>query len=203
MNWEQGKFFIAQAPGPNAGASQIVPLDPEATTQWEAAASGIEAWMGSWGWKEETNQTNSSTPTSLPAPGKSSSPAGGGGGGLSNGAKAGAAVGSVLGAAILLFSIYRVVVFWRRRGTEERGRGEDERNVFEADEGRKREVVEAGWVDPRELGGGGGGVHEVDEAGIYEVGSRERYEADGGIVGSGVGNVLSARERNTNGIAGY
>lgn len=188
MNWEQGKFFIAQAPGPNAGASQIVPLDPEATTV-AAAASGIEAWMGSWGWKDETNQSNSSTPTPVSAPGKSSSPAGGGGGGggLSNGAKAGAAVGSVLGAAILLFAIYRVVVFWRGRGRGGRGQGEDERDVFEADEGRKREVVEAGWVNPRELGGGGGGVHEVDEGGIYEVGSRERYEADGGTVGGGGG----------------
>ena len=193
MNWEQGKFFLAQAPGPNAGSSQIVPLDPGATTV--AAASGIEAWMGSWGWKEETNQTNASAPTPpVSAPGKPSSPAGGSGGGLPNGAKAGAAVGSVLGATILLFSIYRVVVFWRGRGRGGKGQGEVERDVFEADEGRKRVVVEAGWVDPRELGGGGGGVHEVDEVGIYEAGSRERYEADGGKVEGEGGNVLSVRK---------
>ncbi len=192
MNWEQGKFFIAQAPGPNAGASQIVPLDPEATTV--AAASGIEAWMGSWGWKEETNQSNASASTPVPAPGKSSSPAGGGGGGLSRGAKAGAAVGSLLGAAILLSSIYMVVVFWRGRERSGRGRGKDERDIFEADEGRKRVVVEAGWADPRELGGGGGGAHEVDEAGICEVGSRERYEIDGVTVGGGGGKVLSVRK---------
>ena len=191
MNWEQGKFFLGQAPGPNAGASQIVPLDPEATTV--AAASGIEAWMGSWGWKEETSQTNASAPTPVPVPGKSSFPAGGGGG-LSRGAKAGAAVGSVLGAAILLSFIYVTVVFWRGRRRGGREPGKDGRDVFETDEGRKRVVVEAGWVDPRELGGGGGEAHEVDEGVIYEVGSRERYEADGGQVGGGGGNVLSVRK---------
>ena len=66
MNWQQGKFFLAQAPGPGVGASDVKPIGPNDIT---ISSNPIEDFQVTWAreWKSpsdtdnDTNTTTSST----------------------------------------------------------------------------------------------------------------------------------------------
>ena len=90
MNWEQGKFFLAQAPGPDGGASQVMTIQP---TDIALGSNPINNFDTSWArkWKP----LPSATPSSIPPAQKPTTSAG-----LSTGAKAGIGVG----AGILFFA---------------------------------------------------------------------------------------------------
>ena len=51
INWEAKKFFVAQAPGPNSGGSNVVSINPSDTTlKSPTPASSLAAtWQGKWG----------------------------------------------------------------------------------------------------------------------------------------------------------
>lgn len=166
VNWEQGKFFMAQAPGPAVGASQIVPMDPTATT---IASNDISEFAGSW------VGTQYWTALSL----NSKAPSGGGGGGgrgavrLSGGAIAGIVVGAIIG-AVLLLSVILFCVRRRRRSSLNAAAAlpaDDEEHpprVHEMPmESARHEIA---YQDPQELGHGE--AHEADGATL-------RYEMDG------------------------
>lgn len=161
INWEQGKFFLAQAPGPAVGASQIVPIEPTATT---IASNDVSEFAASWPspyWNPiaESNE-NSSNKNS----------GGGGGGGLSGGAIAGIVIGVV---ALLLALVLRCV--WRRRrraaatAAEPAGAPLHENGPGIEKLGDPRHEI--GYQDPRELGYG-----EPHEA---EGRQSQRYEMNG------------------------
>ena len=106
MNWQDNKFFLAQAPGPGVGASNIRTIQPNDVT---INSDPIENFGTTWArnWKAISDTDNDKNTTSNPT-----SPTNESGSGLSSGAKAGIAVGVVVGVvavagAVLLFCIRR------------------------------------------------------------------------------------------------
>lgn len=85
MNWEQNKWFMAQAPGPGVGASNVQPIgDADTSINSDPIGNFATAWAKDW------------TPVSQSGTGKAGDKNPGGGSfksGLSTGAKAGIGVG--------------------------------------------------------------------------------------------------------------
>ena len=162
INWEQGKFFLAQAPGPAVGASQIAAIDPTATT---IASNDISQFALSW-----------PAPYWVPIGGKvvpNNNSGGSGGGGLSGGAIAGIVVGAIIGIALLL-AVVLLCMRRRRRRAAEAAAGTSGATYHEYDPvpeklGEPRHEI--GYQDPRELGYGE--AHEADGRGS------QRYEMNG------------------------
>lgn len=94
MNWEQNKFFMAQAPGPGVGASNVQSIGPNDTS---INSDPIENFATTWanGWTVITSTTNPAGQTSRE--GSNSD--------LSNGAKAGIGVGVAIGAICVLVAL--------------------------------------------------------------------------------------------------
>lgn len=102
MNWEQRKFFLAQAPGPGAAAPNLQDMATDATTiSSDPIADFASSWSGVW---KSTAQTTPSTNQTTPSDGNSEGSGttsgaptpNNGGGGLSAGAKAGIAIADVV-----------------------------------------------------------------------------------------------------------
>lgn len=146
VKWEQGKFVIAQAPGPAVGASQIVPVVPRATNIASNDISEFAAgWIGTQYW----------TALSRNSTGPSDGSSGGGGGGeLSGGAFAGIVVGIVVG-AVLLFSVIWFCV--RRRSRSSANTAADD-GTYDKYPPQVHEMTmdsarhDIGYQDPQELG---------------------------------------------------
>ena len=110
MNWQEEKFFLAQAPGPGVGASDIRSIQSNDVT---IKSDPIENFATSWArnWKavsDTTNDTNTASNSTSPT-NEQNEPSGSG---LSSGAKAGIAVGVIVGVlavagAVLLFCMRR------------------------------------------------------------------------------------------------
>ena len=105
INWDQLKFFLAQAPGPNSGPSQITTIETSDTT---IGANPIDSFENSWSqtWTA-LPESNSSTPGSSADGGNSTnvSPVKQGNSGLSDSAKIGIGVGIGVLAVLLLAGI--------------------------------------------------------------------------------------------------
>ena len=114
MNWQQEKFFLAQAPGPGVGASNIKPIGPYDTS---IDADPIEkfgmTWARDWTALSDANESRNSTPFPTAHRPKDTPDTGSSknrtaipttrqkdvlGSGLSSGTKAGIAVGAIVGA---------------------------------------------------------------------------------------------------------
>ena len=162
INWEQGKFFLAQAAGPAVGPSQIAPIDPTATT---IASNDISQFALSWparywepiGGKVVPNDNSG----------------GSGGGGISGGVIAGIVIGAIIGIALLL-AVVLLCMRRRRRRAAEAAAGTSGATYHEYDPvpeklGEPRH--EFGYQDPRELG-----YREAHEADGREG---QRYEMNG------------------------
>ncbi|KAL8787503.1 MAG: hypothetical protein Q9195_007750 [Heterodermia aff. obscurata] len=118
MNWEQRKFFLAQAPGPGATAPNLQDISTDATMiSSNPIADFASSWSGVW---KTTAQKNSSTSQTTPSDTNSdgpnttsSTPTPNGGDGLSAGAKAGIAIGVVVAVIVVLGLIF--ILLRRRR----------------------------------------------------------------------------------------
>ena len=97
INWQQSKYFVAQAPGPGAAAPNLQPIEPTDAT---IASNPITDFASSWehNWTpiaaSSINNTTGAAPTGPVSVPTSKS-------GLSSGAKAGIAVGLVVGVLLL------------------------------------------------------------------------------------------------------
>ena len=110
MNWEQKKFFLAQAPGPGVGASNIRPIQSnDVTIKSDPIENFATTWASTWEAISNTNNEKNTTSNSTnPTDGQNERPASG----MSSGTKAGIAVGVVVGilavaGAVLLFCMRR------------------------------------------------------------------------------------------------
>ena len=119
MNWEQRKFFLAQAPGPGAAAPNLQDISTDATMiSSNPVADFASSWSGIW---KTTSQTSPSAGQTTPSDGSSgggntssSTPTPSGGSGLSAGAKAGIGIGVVVAVLAVLGLGF---IFFRRRRT--------------------------------------------------------------------------------------
>ena len=117
MNWEQRKFFLAQAPGPGAAAPNLQDMSTDATMiSSNPIADFASSWSGVWKSTAQTtpstDQTNPSDTDSEGSDATSSTPTPNGGGGLSAGAIAGIAIADVVAVLAALGLGY---LFLRRR----------------------------------------------------------------------------------------
>ncbi|EEY17874.1 conserved hypothetical protein [Verticillium alfalfae VaMs.102] len=114
-NWNQDKWFVAQAPGPKVQASPDVVAIQESD---EVIESGSNDWAASWDgfWKVLTPDEVDVGPASTGLNTETASPPGddtaGDGGGLSTGAMAG--IGAAAGAVVLAF-LAAGFLLWRKR----------------------------------------------------------------------------------------
>jgi hypothetical protein len=114
MNWEEGKFWMGQAPGPSSGASVITSIKKTDTTISKAEFSWNSSWANTWKVTSE-NETQIQTATSATPLASTSTAATSNGtsiSGLSPGAMAGIGVGS---AVVALCVISGALYFIRRR----------------------------------------------------------------------------------------
>ena len=115
-NWEQGKFFLAQAPGPNSGPSQITAIE---STDITIASNTIDTYTDSWSQKwtvlplppGTSNPNSNSTGTDVPNTTTNTST---GSSGLSTGAKAGIGIG-IAAVVLILLAVLATCLFKRRR----------------------------------------------------------------------------------------
>ena len=116
VNWEQNKFFLAQASGPGSGPSSISPIQPSDDTIVSGPDSDfLKTWNSKWVVLPSNTSSRADNTTSLPPP-ISPPPTG-----LSTGAIAGIAVG--IGAAALIAIIAVVLFCLRRRRRRQASRG--------------------------------------------------------------------------------
>ena len=133
MNWQQGKFFLAQAPGPGVGASNVKSISPNDLT---ISSNPIEDFAVTWAreWKspsDNNNDRNTTTSSTTIAPeGKGNSDTDNSktfttistsatngqnstsGSGMSSGTKAGIAIGAAVGALAVAGAV--LLSCWRR-----------------------------------------------------------------------------------------
>ena len=112
VTWDQGKFFLAQAPGPNSGPSQITTIQTsDITIQSNSIDTYTASWIDKWtpiplpSSPSSSNSTNGTveTPSSTKATG------------ISSGAKTGIGIGIAAAAVILLGLLTACFVARRKR----------------------------------------------------------------------------------------
>lgn len=158
VNWVQGKFFVAQAPGPGAAAPNLQPIEAtQATITSNPISDFASSWEQKWTPIAAAAGNNASGGTATTSASASST-----GSGLSSGAKAGIAVGVIVGvlalAAVLFFYLRR-----RRGGkvppSQELGHEEGVKKTHAFDSSVPQEKMGQGLS--HELGGEGL-PHEVE-----------------------------------------
>ncbi len=153
MNWDLQKFFVAQAPGPGVGQSQILEIGSKAISiDANPISNFYTTWTGHWTPIFDSPASNTST-----AHGRS----------LRGGAKAGIGVGVTLGTiAFVAMVIFLFARRKRRNSAQHRDKHQSEGDpIF--DETRAHRVHEIGVHRPNEMGKGQ--AHEIGEGQIYEV----------------------------------
>lgn len=154
MNWELEKFFLAQAPGPSVGPSQIQEISSKTTNITSNPISGFSTtWAKNW-----APIIDSSTPKTIQAMGT----------GLGRGAKAGVGVGVALVSIVIAAA---VLFFFARRRRRNRVQHQDkylsDREPI-VDETQANRAHEIAGQEPKEIGKGQ--AHEMGEGQIHEVG---------------------------------
>lgn len=153
MNWELEKFFLAQAPGPSVGPSQIQEISSKTTNITSNPISGFSTtWAKNW-----APIIDSSAPKTIQAMGT----------GLGRGAKAGIGVGVALGSIAVAAA---VLFFFARRRRRNRVQHQDkylsDREPI-VDETQANRAHEIAGQEPKEIGKGQ--AHEMGEGQIHEV----------------------------------
>ena len=109
MNWEKSQFFLAQAPGPGAAAPNIQAIASDATTIKSDPISNFAAsWDQTWTPIGPSAANGNGSSNTDPPPN--------GGSGLSGGAKAGIAVGVIVGVLATTGLVLLLCLRRRRRG---------------------------------------------------------------------------------------
>ena len=160
MNWQQEKFFLAQAPGPGVGASNIRPIQPkDITIKSDPIENFATTWARNWEDISDTdNDKNTTSNSTSPTNGQNEHPASG----ISSGTKAGIAVGVVVGVlavagAVLLFCMRR-----RRTGMPPQENVVPKKsNIFVHEKDGVAAVPEIGEGLPCNEAGEGHDVHEL------------------------------------------
>lgn len=171
MNWEQKKFFLAQAPGPGAQPPNVQDIAKDDVVIQSDPIDGFESsWNKTWTPLLEASSSaglgnsSSSGPAQAPASQASSK------GGLSGGAKAGIAVGAILGGVL----IGAVVLFllcdcrWNRdknaSGLTHRTKKAGQQGLMKPLEKDGRQVLAVGELDSKNM------PHELgNERQLYEL----------------------------------
>jgi hypothetical protein len=143
MNWNNSKWWMAQAPGPQALLPTVTSLQNSSETI--TAIAGESLWTSSWDgiWTPLSEQNKNSTNNGAPSPPERHKRP------LSTGLKAGIAVGAVVGAALLLGAAF-LIFHWQKGGsdtsskqsgfplTQQQGRYRD--NLHDSQQGFKSEL---------------------------------------------------------------
>ena len=169
VSYDQNKLFLAQAPGPNIGTSNVLPWLPTDITMKTSASTFAETWAQSW---KPLPSNSSMSATSANSPSQPSST-------LSAGAIAGIVIAIVAAAAITISMLFllrrrrrRQAVEWKPISPPEMGASEQE------SQGRVHEVN--GLVTPE---ADGNTFYEVgSDSQRHEMGEQIRYEAGEGPV---------------------
>ena len=110
MNWQKEKFFLAQAPGPGVGASNISSIQSNDTTiNSDPIENFVTTWARNWEAISDNDNDNNTTPN--PTHGQNEPSVSG----LSSGAKVGIAVGVVVGVLAVAGAVW--LFYMRRRMT--------------------------------------------------------------------------------------
>lgn len=109
MNWQEEKFFLAQAPGPGVGASNIRPIQSnDVTINSDPIDNFATTWARNWEAISNTDNDKNTTSNSTSPTNEQNRPSASG---MSGGTKAGIAVGVVVG----VLAIAGAVLFFCRR----------------------------------------------------------------------------------------
>ncbi|KAM0797550.1 aspartic peptidase domain-containing protein [Usnea florida] len=152
MNWQLEKFFVAQAPGPGVGASNIQPIGandiPITTDPIENFAS---TWAKNWPVLSDTNDTNP-------------------GSGLASRTKTGIAVGAVVASFVVAGGILLCCSRKRKRAVPQRGKDvSQELDTTFYEKGGTTLYEKDGWSRAIEVGIALS--HEADASNqVYEIG---------------------------------
>ena len=110
MNWQEEKFFLAQAPGPGVGASNIRPIQStDITINFDPIDNFATTWARNW---EAISNTDNDRNTSSNSTSPTDEQNGPSASGMSSGTKAGIAVGVIVGVLAIAGA---VLLFCRRR----------------------------------------------------------------------------------------
>ena len=110
MNWQEAKFFLAQAPGPGVGASNIRSIQSnDITINSDPIENFATSWTRNWKAVSDTNNDKNTTSNSTSPTNEQNEPSASG---LASGAKAGISVVVIVGVlavagAVLLFCMRR------------------------------------------------------------------------------------------------
>lgn len=170
MNWQQSKFFVAQAPGPGAAAPNLQPIEAnQATISSNPISEFASSWEQNWTPIAASSGNNASGAAATASPSAPST-----GSGLSSGAKAGIAVGVIVG----VLALAALLIFFLRRRRREKvppeqdlGHGEGDKTTYAFENSAPQE--KDGQILGHELGGEGHGQvlgHELGGEGLpHEV----------------------------------
>ena len=110
VNWEQNKFFLAQASGPGSGPSSVSPIQPsDDTLQTGPDSDFLATWRSKWTILPSNTSSTADNSTSIQPPNSSSTSSTSG---LSSAAIAG--IGAGIGAAALI-ALLAILFFCLRR----------------------------------------------------------------------------------------
>ena len=134
MNWQQSKFFVAQAPGPGAASPNLQPIETDqATISSNPISDFASSWEQNWtpiAASSGNNVSGAATTTSSSVPSTRH--------GLSSGAKAGIAVGVIVG--VLALVAWKVFKLRRRR----RGKVPQEQDLGHEEGDKKTYALQSG-----------------------------------------------------------
>ena len=169
VSYDQNKLFLAQAPGPNIGTSNVLPWLPTDITMKTSASTFAETWAQSW---KPLPSNSSMSATSANSPSQPSST-------LSAGAIAGIVIAIVAAAAITISMLFLLRRRRRRQAVEWKPISPPEMETNEQEsQGRVHEVN--GLVTPE---ADGNTFYEVgSDSQRHEMGEQIRYEAGGNPV---------------------
>ena len=111
VSWDQKKFFLVQAPGPNSGPSQITTIQ---TTDTTIGSNPMDTYTDSWVGKWTTIPLPSSTPNSNSTSGGIVTPSTTKSTGISSGAKIGIGIG-IAAAVLVLLGLLTACLLARRK----------------------------------------------------------------------------------------
>ena len=179
ISWDQNKLFLAQAPGPNVGPTNILPLSSTDINITPSDSILADTWAQSW----TPLPLSSQPPTPQSQIGTENSTSS-----LSGGTIAGIAISALVAVALFVF----VLLIWRRRRRRRRVSAyhpELQSPSGELLDNKPHELngaalIESGGSAVYEAGGNGFHRYEMGDSAEYEAGSTPIYELSENVKGN-------------------
>lgn len=157
MNWELEKYFLAQAPGPSIGPSQIQEIGSGDTNITSNPISDFSTtWAKDWAPISDSVASNTTKPN---------------GSSLTSGAKAGIGVGVALGIPTAVAILLYFLAPWRRRARTRQQEEHSSEGESMVDETQTYRTHEIGAEEPKETGKAQ--AHEISDGQLHEIGGKE------------------------------